>query len=397
MQKISKRTLIWISVAVLFLLILASSFRASPVLVDSAVAARGHFQQVVEEEGRTRLPDRYQLSAPVAGYLSRMLLEPGDAVEQGTVLFTINPAHAAPLDSRSRAQAEAALARAESALQAAQTHVEAELARAELANTELQRIQRLVESGHVSRDTLDRSQAEVRQTSADLRSSRFAVDVARHERDNARAALNHAGSGSVAGPVSTTTSPVAGVVLTRQRQSEGSVQAGEAILVVGDLASLEVEVDVLSPDAVRLRPGMRVELERWGGEEKLPGRVRRIEPAGFTRYSALGVEEQRVWVIVDLDIGREHWQTLGDGYRVEARFIVWEGEDVLQVPASALFRTGDVWALYVIVNNRAERREVTPGRRSGLMTEIIAGLEAGERVLLHPGKDMKHGARVTLR
>src|SRR5690606_30901034 len=137
--------------------------------------------------------------------------------------------------------------------------------------------------------------------------------------------------------------------------------------------------------------------ERWGGEQTLPGRVRRIEPAGFTRYSALGVEEQRVWVIVDLDAERDQWRSLGDGYRVEARFIVWEDDDVLQVPASALFREEAVWALYVINNNRAQRREVTPGRRSGLRVEILAGLEQGERVLLHPGQNISEGSRVQWR
>jgi len=156
-------------------------------------------------------------------------------------------------------------------------------------------------------------------------------------------------------------------------------------------------VDLLSPDAVRLRPGMRVELERWGGEEQLTGRVRRIEPAGFTHISALGVEEQRVWVIVDFEAEREQWSQLGDGYRVEARFILWEGDEVLQVPASALFREGDDWSVYVLEGSRANRRSVEPGRRSGLMAEITRGLEAGEVVILHPGQDIETGARVRAR
>ncbi|MDQ2075294.1 efflux RND transporter periplasmic adaptor subunit [Marinimicrobium sp. ABcell2] len=391
-----KRTLILTAVGAAVVIVIAYSFRAPAALVDSAVVERGHFQQVVEEEGRTRLPNRYQVSAPVAGYLSRVQLEPGDELAQGAELFRINPAPAVPLDARSRSQAEAALARAESALDAARTLVEAEQARAELAEAELERIERLVTEGHMPRESLDRAQAEARRAAASLRSARFGVDVARYERDSARASVAIVGGEQGQNPIPVN-APVGGVVLTRERQSEGMVQAGEPILTLGDLASLEVEVDVLSPDAVRLRPGMRVEIERWGGEENLPGRVRRVEPSGFTRFSALGVEEQRVWVIVDFDTRREHWQHLGDGYRVEARFILWEGSDVLQIPASALFREGDAWGVFVIENGRARHRSVTPGRRSGLMAEVRSGLSEGERVVLHPGQDIGEGSRVQTR
>ena len=190
--------------------------------------------------------------------------------------------------------------------------------------------------------------------------------------------------------------PVSGRVLTRLRQSEGTVQSGTPILVLGDLASLEVEVDVLSADAVRLRPGMAVELERWGGETLLPGRVRRIDPAGFTKVSALGVEEQRVWVIVELDAAPATWEGLGDGFRVEARFVLWAAEEVLQVPTSALFRRDERWGSFVVENGRAVYRQIDIGRRSGLQTEVIAGLTAGEQVILYPGQDIRDGSRVRL-
>lgn len=396
MQMPKRHTLILTAVAAIVLLAIAYSFRAPAVLVDSAVAEKGLLQQVVEEEGRTRLPNRYQVSAPVTGYLSRVEPEPGDTVAQGVELFRINPAPAVPLDARTQAQAQAALARAESALAAARTLVDAEQARMELAQAELERSVQLVAEGHLPRENLDRAQAEARRAEASVRSARFSVDVARHERDSARASVAVVGGDQVDGPARVM-APVSGVVLTRERQSEGMVQAGAPILTLGDLASLEVEVDVLSPDAVRLRPGMPVEIERWGGEVILPGRVRRVEPSGFTRFSALGVEEQRVWVIVDFDTEREHWQYLGDGYRVEARFILWQGRDVLQIPASALFRKGDTWGVFVIESGRARHREVTPGRRSGLMAEVRAGLEQGERVVLHPGQDINAGSRVQVR
>jgi len=281
-------------------------------------------------------------------------------------------------------------------LAAAESAVEVQRAQAELADRELVRVQRLVDQGHLSREALDRALAEARSASARLRTAQFQVDVARHERENAEAALTIAG-GEVRSEPLKVTAPTEGVVLTRERQSAGRVQPGEPILTLGDLSSLQVEVDLLSPDAVRLSPGMRVELERWGGDEVLPGRVRRIEPAGFTHISALGVEEQRVWVIVDFDAQRERWKDLGDGYRVEARFILWEGDDVLQVPASALFREEKRWAVYVIEDGEAVRRTVTPGRRSGLLTEIQDGLEPGERVILHPGQDIEPGRRVEAR
>ncbi|WP_152521645.1 efflux RND transporter periplasmic adaptor subunit [Marinimicrobium sp. LS-A18] len=396
MKRPNRRTLIFAAITLLVIVVMIISFRDPPALVDSAQVIRGPFRITVEEEGRTRLPDRFEVSAPVAGYLNRVLLEPGDEVAQGDTLFTLNPAPADALDARTGAQARAALARAESALAAAESAVEVQRAQAELADRELVRVQRLVDQGHLSREALDRALAEARSASARLRTAQFQVDVARHERENAEAALTISG-GEVRSEPLKVTAPTEGVVLTRERQSAGRVQPGEPILTLGDLSSLQVEVDLLSPDAVRLSPGMRVELERWGGDEVLPGRVRRIEPAGFTHISALGVEEQRVWVIVDFDAQRERWKDLGDGYRVEARFILWEGDDVLQVPASALFREEERWAVYVIEDGEAVRRTVTPGRRSGLLTEIEDGLEPGERVILHPGQDIEPGRRVEAR
>jgi HlyD family secretion protein len=394
---LSRRRNLWLITAVIVVVsALVLGFRRPPVLVDSAVVQRGPFRITIEEEGRTRVADRFEVSAPVAGQLARVLLQPGDAVKRGDRLFVINPLPAAPLDARSRAQAVAVLARAESALRESVARAEAEKARNDLAVRELERVRSLVAQGHMPADSLDRAEAEARGSAATLRSARFAVDVARYERDNARATLAVTGGGDeIPAPVSVA-SPVDGTVLTRLRQSEGAIQAGDTVLALGNLDSLEVEVDVLSPDAVRLSPGMPVELERWGGEGILPARVRRIEPSGFTKISALGVEEQRVWVIVDMDAGRERWANLGDGYRVEARFILWQGNDVLQIPASALFRTDDRWGVYVIENGRAHYRKVEPGRSSGLTTEIINGLSSGEQVILHPGRDIAEGVRVRI-
>ncbi len=384
--------------ALALLIALGYGLRTPRVLVDSALVSRAPMSIWVEEEGRTRLPDRYQVSAPVSGYLNRVALEPGDKLEQGQVIFTINPAPADPLDTRSRAQAEANLARAQAALQEAQTQVEVQQAQVNLAAAELARIQPLAAAGNVSADALDRVQAQAQVANASLRSARFSVDVARHELDNARATLAvfSKDKNQSLQPISVT-SPITGQVLSRQRQSEGRVQAGEPIALLGDLNSLDVEVDLLSPDAVRVQPGMAVSLERWGGDAPLQGRVCRVDPAGFTRFSALGVEEQRVWVIVDITSPREQWQNLGDAYRVEARFVLWQGDNVLQVPSSALFREGEHWYCYVIDAGRAHQRELKPGRRAGLVTQIESGLSEGERVVLYPGEGLVEGARVKLR
>jgi HlyD family secretion protein len=392
----ARRTLLLILLAALIVAGLVLGFREPPPLVDAAEVTRGPFRVTVEEEGRTRVKDRYQLSAPIAGQMSRVTLEPGDRVAPGDALFVIDPQPAAPLDARARAQAQATLARAESALQASQTQMQVEQARAALADSELARLEPLGASGHVSAAALERAQAEARSATAALRSARFAVDVARHERDVARAALGAHDAGRGSAPLQVR-SPVEATVLRRLRESAGAVQPGTEVLTLGDLDSLEVEVDVLSPDAVRLQPGMRVEFERWGGDETLTGRVRRVEPSGFTKISALGVEEQRVWVMVEPDGEREAWRRLGDGYRVEARFVVWQHDDVLQVPAGALFREDDRWAAYVLDGDRVRRRQVEVGRRSGLLAQVLGGLQAGERLVLHPGRDLRDGDRVRVR
>lgn len=391
------RRLLWL--AALGLVIVAGlvlGFREPPALVDTAEAQRGSFRVLVEEEGRTRLADRYDVSAPVSGHLSRVRLEPGDHVERGDPLFIVHPLYAAPLDARSRAQAEASLGRAEAMLAATRSYVEAEEARAELARKELERVRPLAQAGHLSAEVLDRAETEARRADAALRSTRFAVDVARHERDNARATLAVTGGTDDGAPL-TVNAPLDATVLRRPRQSEGAVQAGEPVLVLGDLNSLEVEVDVLSRDAVRIRPGMPVLLSRWGGDDDLVGTVRRVEPAGFTRVSALGVEEQRVWVLVDIDLEPALAAGLGDGYRVEAAFVLRDSDDILQIPVSAVFRDDQGWATYVVEQGRASLRRLEIGERSGLRAEVLDGLTAGEQVILHPGQDIRSGRRIRLR
>jgi HlyD family secretion protein len=350
----------------------------------------------VEEEGKTRVIDRYEVVAPVAGNTCRTDLEIGDAVEQDQPLISIRPLKSQALDPRSRAEAEARVAAAEAALQAAEQTAASTAAETELANKELARLRPLAKQGHVAQDDLDQAATRVRSSRALQRSADFAVDVARHELDAARTTLQFTGAEPKADPaeIVQVRSPIDGKVLKLHQECEGVVERGQPLLEIGDTASLEVETDVLSADAVRIKPGMRVLFERWGGDAPLQGRVRRVEPVGFTKISALGVEEQRVLVISDITSPADEWPDLGDGYRVESRFILWQADEVLQIPASALFRLDGDWAVFVAQNGRAVSRRVGVGRRNGLSAQITEGLQAGERVISHPDRTLEDGSRV---
>lgn len=379
---------------------LVYGFWPQPVWVEAAVVARRPLRVTVEAEGKTRIMDRYVLSAPVAGALRRIELEVGDAIRRGQPLATMDPLPSEVLDPRRQAQAEARVAATEASLHAAQETTAAAQAEADYAKLEFERMAALCKQKCVVTEAeRDRAESRARQTQATLRSARFTVEVARHEVEAAKTALRHSAAqpGGSARESVIIRAPVDGQVLGRQRQSEGIVEPGAALLEVGDPHALEIAVDVLSPDAVRIRPGTPVVLERWGGEQPLEGVTRTVEPVGFTKLSALGVEEQRVWVIADLRSPAEAWSRLGEGYRVEASFIVWQGEHVLQIPASALFRRGDGWAAFVIENGQARRRVVEIGQRGGLNVEIRSGLTEGEQVVTHPDDALHEGAAVRIR
>jgi HlyD family secretion protein len=389
-----------IFLGVLGLLIAAGlfyGFRPQPVAVDVGTATRGPLRVTVEQEGRTRVVDRYVISASVAAYAQRIDFDVGDTVQRGEALVRLEPLRAEVLDPRQRAAAEARIAAAKSAVSVAQQNVEAAKASADLAQKELQRTRKLHAEGHVTQDAEDRAAAQAERSTAQLRSAKFAVDTARYEMEAAQTALRYAAEPAAAKEPIIVRSPVAGAVLKIPRKSEGVVAAGQALMEVGDPRALEVEVDVLSADAVRIHPGTRVVFERWGGDGNLVGKVRTVEPVGFTKVSALGVEEQRVWVIVNFTSPAAQWQRLGDGYRVEASFILWEDANVLQIPASALFRDGEKWALYVVQSGKAIKRDVQVGQRNGLRAQILSGIKEGDRVIVHPDDQVHDGVRVAVR
>ncbi|NPU84232.1 MAG: HlyD family efflux transporter periplasmic adaptor subunit [Syntrophaceae bacterium] len=370
-------------------------FLPKAVEVELAAAKKDTLQVTIEEEGRTRLKDRFTVSAPVPGFLRRIDLNVGDAIKKGQAVAQLEPLRSPALDPRSHGEAKAAVAAAESSLKAAQEREQAARADADYAGQRHERMKNLFQRGTIARDTLDQAEADARRAGANLSSAKAAVGVARSDLERARTAGQDysAGRAGSRGTVAVV-SPVAGRVFRIYRESEGAVQQGEPLLDLGNQADLEVRVEVLSSDAVQLRKGMRVEFKRWGGDQPLTGTIRIVEPAGFTKISSLGVEEQRTLVLVDIISPPEQWQVLGDGFRLDTTFIVWEGKDILQVPASALFRSGQDWAVFVADSGRAVKRIVQVGRRSGLNAEILSGLKEGEKVIARPDDTVREGGKV---
>jgi HlyD family secretion protein len=371
-------------------------FRPQPTLVEAAEVTRGPMRVTIEEEGKTRVSDRYVVSAPLAGYARRIDLKEGDAVAQGQVITYLEPLSAPSLDPRSRAQTEAQVAAAEAAVAAARERVRAAETDARYWEAELARIRKLVESGDVARERFDRTVAEERRARAVLSEAEQQVEGAQARVKAERAALQ-VSAGVRTGERIPVRAPVGGRVLKVVRESEGVVSPGEPLLELGSVRSLEVLVELLSADAVRIAPGARALLTRWGGDHPLEARVRKIEPQAFTKISALGVEEQRVPVILDITSPAESWNRLGAGYRVEASFILWGSDDVLQAPASALFRQGEDWAVFTIGDGIARRKKVEIGHRNGQVAEILSGLSASDRVITHPDSSVEDGKRVEVR
>lgn len=392
----SRRRIVLAIVAALIAAGLFYGFRPQAVEVDIASASRAPLRVAIEQEGRTRVVDRYVVTAPVGGYARRIRLDVGSRIERGATLVELEPQRAEVLDARRRAEAQARIAGAAANLNASEQRASAAASGARLAQQEQQRVHSLRAAGFISAANTDRADSEAARSAAELRSAQFGVAIARHELAATRTALDYAASAGHAKPVAVT-APVAGQVFKIARKSEGPVAVGQPLLEIGDPRALEVEVDVLSADAVRIRPGTRVQFERWGGDTPIEGVVRVIEPAGFTKVSALGVEEQRVWVIVAFTSPAALWERLGDAYRVEASFIVWEGGDVLQIPASALFRDAGGWAVFAIEQNKALKRRVQIGQSNGLATQVLGGLTAGQKVIVHPDERVRDGTRIAIR
>ncbi len=367
--------------ALLVLTVLVYGFWPQPTAVQTARVERRTLQVIVEEEGETRVDARYTVSAPVAAYLRRIDLKVGDRVECGQAVAQLEAPRPVMLDSRSRAETEARVVAAQASLERVETA-------ATLALEEQARMRRLHESAAVTMQALDRANAAAKQAVA-------ARQAAAAELAAVGAMLDENEDLDAERPVQEVLrAPISGQVLAVHQQSAGAVSPGTPLLELGDLDRLEVVVDVLSRDAVRIHPGTRVILDRWGGDVRLDAVVHRIAPAGYTAVSALGIEERRVSVEARITSPRDHWESLGAGYQVLARFVIWEQEDILQAPTAALFRTDDGWAAFIERDGRAVLTPVDIGRQAGLRTQILSGLEEGDAVLIHPPQEVTDGSRI---
>ncbi|WP_367397322.1 efflux RND transporter periplasmic adaptor subunit [Roseovarius sp. PS-C2] len=373
----------------------------APVLVDLVAARRAQMQVTVSAEGITRVRDTWLVTAPVTGQARRSPVHVGDAVSAGeTIVAAIEPAEPPFLDARDRRLAEAAVVEAEAAVRLA----EAGLSRAE---TELTHLEAELDRARALSDRGTLAQAMLEDAVQAALSARAARDVAQSDLDMRRATLARM-EAQLEGPETRgldepasccvkIAAPRTGVVLDLVDESARLVKAGETLLTIGDPQDLEIYVDLLSNDAIGVVPGTRARIERWGGDTVLDAEVRQVEPSAFTRVSALGIDEQRVPVVLDILSPAAVRAGLGDRYRVYVTLVTWEGEDVLQVPQSALFRSAGEWALFVEENGRAAQRSVEVGRMSGDWAEIVLGVEEGARVIAYPASSIENGTRIEMR
>lgn len=390
--------------AVAVALLIVAALRPLPVEVDIAEARVGPMSVIVREVGVTRVIESYQVSSPLAGRLRRITLNPGDPVEAGrTVLAVIEPQDPTLLDARTRAETQARVRAAEAAVMQAGASVELVLARYEFAENEVARIRSASRAGAASAHELDLAESEYRAALSVLRATRFAEEMARFELEMAQAALDisvgRPAPENSGGPAETLTiqAPITGRVLRLDRRSDRVVSPGDVLMEIGDPADIEIVADLLSTQAVRVSPGDRVIIEHWGGTEALEGVVRVVEPAAFTKVSALGIEEQRVNIIADFVSPPGERASLGDGFRVEVGIVLWDEAEVLTVPTSAVFRSGEGWAVYRIEPGRNARARLTPvriGRQNPVQTQLLDGIKPGDLVVVYPGDRMRDGVRV---
>ena len=391
-----RRSLPWLG-GLLLLGLIVWGLWPKPVIIETGKVTRGPLTVRVSEEGKTRVRNRYVVAAPVAGKMRRVPLKPGDEVKAGeTVLTAIEPIAAPLLDPRARAQAEAVVSMHEANRKQAAATLEARQSALKLAEADRDRVRAVTLAGTVSEADRDRAEGDASIRAAEVRAAEFSLQVIDYELAQARAALERP-EGNVVGNLVEVKSPVSGRVLKVIQESEMVVSPGTQILEIGDPADIEIEAEILSRDAVAIRPGDAVEIEQWGGENPLKGRVRRVEPAAFTKISSLGVEEQRVIVLIDLVDIPEAAKALGDRFRVEARVAVWHGDDVLIIPAGALFREGNAWKTYVYRDGTATLTAIGAGHSDGRFTEILSGLAEGDEVLLHPPDTVTDGTSVVKR
>ncbi len=395
-----RRILYWLFGLVLIIGAIVYAVRPVPVLVDTATTIHGPMEVTIDEDGVTRIRERYVVSTPLTGRLQRITFDVGDNVSASTtVLARMEPTDPTLLDPREVAQAEARVRAAERKHASAK----AELAKAEVAvnfaESEMGRVRKLRASNASSELEFAQRELEFRQRTEEARAAGFAVDIAEYELELEKAALllTNPDAAEDSEMELSIKAPIDGRILRIYQESTAVVTAGSPLMEIGDPSDLEIVADVLSRDAVRIHSGDPVRLEHWGGSQPLQGRVRLVEPSGFTKLSALGVEEQRVNAIIDLDDPPKSRPTLGDNFRVDCRIAVWQSNDVLQIPTSALFRVDGQWTVFTVSNQLAKQTAVEIGQSNGQFAEVIGGLDENAQVIVHPGDKVQDGIRVAPR
>ncbi|MAS94205.1 MAG: efflux transporter periplasmic adaptor subunit [Verrucomicrobiales bacterium] len=392
----------WVIPALIIIAVVAFAFVPRPIKVDLGEVKEQAMMVTVDDDGETRVRERYTVSAPLGGRLLRVGLDPGDSVSEGDILATIDPGSPDLLNPRTRAQLEAMVKASKATVARAKTQVEVATVDLEQEQKNVDRNAKLVESGGVSQAEFEESQRRYSAASYAVEAANSNLEVANFELEQAKAALIHTQGG---GEQETTEekdwnfiirSPVSGKVLRVHEESSRMLQPGASILEVGDPKDLEMRIDVLSQDAATIQPGQKVIIEHWGGSAQLTGRIRLVEPSAYTKVSALGVDEQRVDVIADFDSLPDD-ENIGDGYRIEARIVVWDSPDVVTVPSGALFRSGENWAVFRVIDGKAALQPVEIGHRNGQVAEILSGISEGDTVVLHPGDQVEDGTRVEAR
>ena len=396
LNRLGPRILIGLIIVVLALAIFFA-MRSPPMDVDVAEVTEGPMRVTINDEGETRVRDMFVISAPINGRLMRIDLDAGDPVIAGkTVVARIMPAQPDFLNARSEAETRAQIRSLDAVVQSATARIAQAEADRKLAAANFERIDALYARGFATKTAHDAARAARDSSAARLTEARGAAESARFELRALRARLMTPSASSSGGNLAVF-SPVSGSVLRLTHESETPISAGTPIVEIGNPADVEIVSDLLSSDAVKIKPGSRVLIENWGGDKPLTGKVQRIEPFGFTKISALGVEEQRVNVVIDFADPLIARQRLGHGYRVIVKIVEWRGKDVLQAPISALFRNKGQWSAFVKRDGKAGLVPVRIGRMNDEHAQILAGLKAGDQVILHPSEKIDDGTRIRLR
>lgn len=396
-----KRILLWSLLGLILLASLFWAFIPKPIPVDLMTLEPGELTVTVDEEGETRVHDVFVLSSPISGRAMRIEAEVGDEVKADqTLVAEIEPIDPTLLDPRSEAQARADIRTAEANLILAEASVKEAKVELNFASNELKRAHKLSADKVISERELENAERTQQTRQAALETAVANRQARQAELERARAQLITPGKVRVRTqdcPCVSIKSPVDGSILKILHKSEGVVTAGEPLVEIGDPTELEIVADLLSSDAVKVEPGQRVFIDNWGGDKTLEGVVRRVEPFGFTKISALGIEEQRVNVVIDFTSPREEWSRIAHGFQVDVRIVLWEGKNVLKLPLTALFRKGDTWAVFVEDNGVASTREINLGHKTGLDAEILNGLQAGERIIVHPSEKITQNVAIEAR